>query len=192
MTHRSDEMKVGDFLDLFNSKAQEIVNKNGEYAKFLLHEKRDYKYYREEWIPLYAYICRFCVSREASIILGRERERWDAQIDGQYIEIAQALPKLAYQDRISLVNGQTLKDRIISIHLPLQFPQVIIKAIESKLEKSYPNNCILLVNVLGEYTRENDERIMKWLVGVRRRVKRGNFSKVYLVESARYKIFEIF
>jgi hypothetical protein len=72
------------------------------------------------------------------------------------------------------------------------FPQPIVREIIKKQKKIYPENCILLVLVLGEYTGEDDALVHAWLKEVRTQTSRGSFAKIFLVEMARHKLFQIF
>jgi hypothetical protein len=75
----------------------------------------------------------------------------------------------------------------------LQFPNVIVNAIELKHNKKYNDHRSLIVVVDGDYTFEDDAVIEAWLPRIRERTHQGNFKEILLVERGRQKkVFQVF
>ena len=74
----------------------------------------------------------------------------------------------------------------------LQFPGVIVDAIEKKHAKEYQDARSLVVVFGGDYSGEDDEVIYHWMSLIRRRTTRGTFKEILLVELDRRKVFTLF
>jgi hypothetical protein len=193
-------MTVGAFFRQHNEASERIVNDLAEYIKYWKAEgERDYKYIREEHTPLYAFLKHFKINDSAILHLGSEKEVWDAKVLQEneaeiIIEITQALPEDDHIFRRESMNeivvdlgSRTRHQRSVDL-----FPDPIIRAIANKHQRNYPEKRVLLVSVMGDYTEEDDLVIDEWIKEVRVASSKGNFSKIYLVDSARRKLFQIF
>ncbi|SFU21014.1 hypothetical protein [Paraburkholderia aspalathi] len=195
-------MSVGDFLARFDENSQYLANEIQELPRYLRQETRDYKYLREEHIPIRAFIRRQQIAVDAQLQLGRETEPWDARIvtkDGTEIilEVVQALPREAHHYRAAVVSNVwrlPLEDRTRHQRGIDEFPEPIMSAIRDKHKMNYPEVRVLLVSVMGEYSDEDDFVINEWLQEVREApdLGRGQFSSIYLVEMARGRLFKVF
>jgi len=164
-----------------------------ECAKMFSHKKRDDKYFQEESLPIYAYVVENNIDPNLEIVRGREKYSWDARIGNDIIlEVVQALPPKAYMVRKGLSKGLCSTEIWYHIQDEIYFPDVIVKSIQLKQKKIYPEKRILLVSVLGEYTYESDDRIFQWVSQIRRTTDRGQFAGIYLVDVSRLKIYSIF
>lgn len=193
-------MKVREFLDNFSEESQRIVDDVLEYADFLLHKGKKHKTMREEHIPIRAYLRRKDIPMDSDIELGGEAHDFDAIVTygdsgaekKEIIEIVQAMPTEEYLIRRALVHGEmNVEMRIKELNQFDSFPQPIIDAINKKHQKRYADKRILLVSVIGEHTFEDDVRVASWVPEIQRATELGNFSEIYLVETARYLIFKI-
>ncbi|WP_157774941.1 hypothetical protein [Melittangium boletus] len=193
-------MKVKEFLDRFNEESQRIVSDIFEYSKFILHKDRKYKTIREEHIPLRAYLVRKDISPDAEIELGGEAHDFDAMVtygvagaeQKEIIEVVQAVPAGEHIVRQALIQGEMSVEMRIEESKQLNaFPWPIIDAIKKKHNKMYADKRVLLVSVTGEHTLEDDEIIESWIPDIQAATMLGNFSEIYLVETARYIIFKI-
>ena len=193
-------MTVQEFLEKFSAESQRIVNDIFEYIDYTKQKTRGYKSMREEHIPIRAYILRKAIPKKAILNLGGESHDFDAKIIWndeteryeEILEVIQALPEKEYVIRHALVDGiKTLEEYNISIKQIESFPQSIIDAINKKHKKIYADKRILLVSVAGEYTYEDDKLINQWIPIIRKKTILGNFLEIFLVETARYKIFKI-
>lgn len=195
------EMSVADFIHGMRANAQFLANNLFEITAFARHDRRDYKYMREECLPLLAYLKHFNIEMDATITVPKERGEWDGRIrrrdkEDLIIEVTQALPSEAHWFREAMTAGfrwkLSLEERTRHQKGIDEFPTPIIDAIARKHCKNYKDSRILLVSIMGEYTDEDDAIIDEWLKDVRRRTEIGAFSFIYLVELARYKLFKIF
>jgi hypothetical protein len=193
-------MTVAEFLTYHGTQAERICNDMFAYIDYSRSEKkRDYKYFREEHIPIYAFLRHFNVDQNAVLYLGGEKESWDARVVGpddseKIIEITQAVARDTHLFRqestrnlVLPLEARTQHQRVID-----SFPTPIINAIAKKHEKKYAERRTLLVSVMGEYTHEDDFVIEEWIRTVRLASHVGNFNNIYLVELARRKLFQIF
>ncbi|MBY4805497.1 hypothetical protein K6W78_36560 [Burkholderia cepacia] len=194
-------MSVGDFLTRFDENSQRLANEILELPRYYRQETRDYKYLREEHIPIRAFIRRQQIAVDAQVQLGRETEPWDARIvtkDGTEIilEVVQALPREAHYYRAAAASNMwlPLEERTRHQRAIDEFPEPIIRAIRDKHKMNYPEARVLLVSVMGEYSDEDDFVIREWLNEVQKAsdLNRGQFGSVYLVEMARARLFKIF
>jgi len=193
-------MTVQEFLDQFSAKSERIVNDIFKYRDYLKQRTRGYKSMREEHIPIRAYIRRKEVPVDATLELGGEAHDFDAKIitkdehgtHEEILEVIQALPRGEHIVRHALVNGtMTLDLREREMQQLQSFPQPIIDAINMKHEREYADKRILLVSVTGEHTYEDDELIGQWIPLIRENTVLGNFVEIFLVETARYKLFKL-
>ena len=110
----------------------------------------------------------------------------------EILEVVQALPKDEHVVRHALVKGaMNMEQRELVMKQLQSFPQPIVEAINKKHKHAYADKRVLLVSVTGEHTYEDDKLINEWLPRIRAETILGNFSGIYLVETARYKIFQI-
>jgi hypothetical protein len=156
---------------------------------------------REEHIPIRAYVLRKGVPLDAILELGGEAHDFDAKIitsneqgkQKEILEVVQALPKDEHIVRHSIVNGTMNLERRILENKQLQsFPQPIIDAINNKHAHAYADKRVLLVSITGEHTYEDDELIEQWIPKIREKTILGNFTEIFLVETARYKLYKIY
>lgn len=208
-------------IDEFDAKISEMVMARmglQRYCDYLCHETREDKYLREEYLAIQSVIRHQGYPGQATIELGDEREKWDARIAGTYLfEVVQALPTNEHVIRRSVAGGEArvmvpvmdaepgepaelpitgplAKFLIQAEHAydHLQFPRVIIEAIEKKHGKQYADERTLVVVFDGDYSFEDDRIIDGWVEKVRRQSHRGTFKEVLLVELARRKVFPVF
>lgn len=193
-------MKVNDFFKICDNEAERIANDIFEYVDFILHKNRKYKAMGEEYIPLRAYLKRKNIPLDAGIELGGEAHDFDAIItykeSGEeriaIIEIVQALPVGEHLVRMAVAKGKMDEKMRLEEWKQLgSFPQPIIDAINKKHEKMYADKRTLLVSVIGEHTFEDNELINGWIADVQTKTELGNFSEIYLVETARSLIFKV-
>jgi hypothetical protein len=193
-------MTVKDFITHHDNVGERLCNDLPAYIDYWRSEKkRDYKYFREEHIPIYAFLQHFKVHQDAVLYLGSEKETWDARVvqpdeSEVIIEITQAVTPdnhlFRQQSTSTLVlplEARTRHQRAID-----SFPAPIVKAIAKKHGKKYAERRTLLISVMGEYTDEDDSVIDEWIREVRLVSHLGNFNDIYLVELARKKLFQIF
>lgn len=193
-------MTVQEFLDQFSAESQRIANDIFEYIDFLKQKKRCHKSMREEHIPIRAYVRRRAVPVDAILELGGEAHDFDARIitknargtHEEILEVVQALPKDEHIVRHMLVDGTMNKEpRELEMKQLQSFPQPIIDAINKKHQRAYADKRVLLVSVTGEHTYEDDELISQWIPQIRANTVLGNFAEIFLVETARYKLFKL-
>ncbi|WP_335915586.1 hypothetical protein [Shewanella algae] len=193
-------MKVKEFLENFSAQSQRIANDIFEYIDFLSHKKRDYKNIREEQIPLLAYIKCKKIPHDADMELGGEAHDFDAKFIyslgnvrvTQTVEIVQALPMGEHEVRLALVHGKMdVSMRLKEYEQLRSFPKPIIDAINKKHQKNYADKRVLLVSVIGEHTYEDDALIKSWIPEIRRNTFLGNFTEIFLAETARSVMFKI-
>jgi hypothetical protein len=191
---------VQQFRDTHQKNAQFLANDVISFCRFLRQENRQYKYTREEDLPLLALLRYLRIEPDAELALGRESSPIDFQIfrpDGGVlaVEVTQALPKNGHQYRKALVASPfklPLHERTLHQAGKDTFPDPIIEAISRKHEINYEGNPFLLVSVVGDYTDEDDQTIEQWVHWIEQRSELGRFSKIFLVELARRKIIELF
>lgn len=193
-------MTIQEFLDQLSADAERIANDIFEYIDFLKHTKREHKSMREEYIPIRAYVRRKEIPTDAILELGGEAYDFDAKIivrDAQgareeVLEVVQALPKNEHIVRHALVKGAMNKElRELEMQQLRSFPQPIIDAINKKHKRAYADKRVLLVSVTGEHTYEDDALINEWIPYIKANTVLGNFAEIYLVETARYKLFKL-
>lgn len=174
-----------------------------EAAKIILQDERSYKYYREEYLNLSAYLKTTKISEFyeiETIELGDEVKPWDAKLTysdrEEVIEITQAVPKYEHLVRQSLAltehgyRGLSLDLRSKNQYGIDSFPEPIIEAINKKHNKNYPERRVLIVGVLSEFAYENDDIIDSWLDYVQRKTDIGDFKSIYIIIDGK-KVFKI-
>jgi hypothetical protein len=188
------QMKVGQFKERYRAFGQNIVQDILSFSEFLFQKTEESKWIREELTPIYAYVKGVSVPDAHTICFGQKREQWDACINGnKFIEVTQVLPMNAHEERQAIATtGLTLTQMKAHRFDHLQIPNVAINQIKEKQKKNYPLNTTLLLNVLGEYSGEDDAVIEVWIKKIRRQTSRGLFSDIFLVEAARLKLFQIY
>lgn len=208
-------------IDEFDARISEMVmDRMGlrRYCGYLRHETREDKYLREEYVAIQAVIHHKGYPGHAEIELGDERETWDARINGNDLfEVVQALPANEHVIRRSVAGGESkvmapvidsetdepaellltgLPARILiqmeHAYDHLQFPRVIVEAIEKKHRKQYTDLRTLVVVFDGDYSFEEDRIVHKWVEEICQRTHRGAFKEVLLVELCRRKVFNVF
>jgi hypothetical protein len=188
------------------------------YCGYLRHETREDKYLREEYLAIQAVAHHKAYPGDATIELGDEKEQWDARIAGtDLFEVVQALPANEHVIRKSVAGGEARVVAPVSdpgpgepaelpitgplarfliqaehAHDHLQFPRVIVEAIEKKHGKRYADERTLVVVFDGDYSFEEDRIVHGWVEEIRRQTHRGAFREVLLVELARRKVFPVF
>jgi hypothetical protein len=191
---------VQQFQQHIRENAQFLANDVIAYSRFLRQEDREYKFTREEDLPLDALLRHLQIEAEAEVELGREGAPIDFKItrsDGTtlLVEVTQALPKNGHLYRQAIVArpfGLPLHERTRHQVGKDTFPDPIIDAISAKHKIGYLGNPILLVFFLGDYTDEDDYIINLWVQSIKHRVELGAFSSIFLVELARRKVIELF
>jgi hypothetical protein len=194
------KMSVNAFKNLIRQNAQFLVNNLIPFSRFLRQEDREYKFTREEDLPLYALLRHLQIESEAEIELAREGSPIDFKITRSngtilLVEVTQALPKDGHLYRQAIVArpmGLPLHERTRHQKGKDTFPSPIINAILAKHKIGYKNSPILLVFVVGDYTDEDDDIIRLWVELVNKNSQRGLFSRIFLVELARQKVIELF
>jgi len=208
-------MTIGKFKELIQTEA---ANRMGlkAYVDYIKRASRNDKYLREEYPPILAVVRAQNLPDSDTIELGNETQPWDARVNGiDVYEVIQALPEKEHEVRKAIVgDARTMVD----VHNPepgqpnklpatgaaaqmilllehandhLQFPNVIVDAINKKHKKGYADNRTLIVAVDGDYTGEDDGVIEEWLDRIRTETTLGNFKEIFLVEVARLKVFRI-
>lgn len=163
------------------------------YCEYIKHTTREDKYFREEYLPILTVVNFKQIPDNEQIELGNEIECWDARINNQDVyEIVQALPTDEHEVRRELPNGLRPVDFFIHANDHLQFPDVIVDAIEMKHAKGYTDSRSLVVTFDGAYSGEDDGVIDKWIQDIRNRTKLGVFKEILLVERDRRKVFPLF
>ncbi|MEI8373212.1 MAG: hypothetical protein WCJ35_10315 [Planctomycetota bacterium] len=172
------QMTVAEFKQLIADMAQARVSLEA-YCDYLQQKK----YLREEHLAILAVVNHKAIPGTELIELGNEREAWDARVGGKVLyEVVQALPKNEYEirkggQRTVEVEGDRVKIKFRGIasggastfvyheHASdhLQFPDVIVEAIESKHRVNYTDSRSLVVVVSGDYTSEDDAMIARWI-----------------------------
>jgi hypothetical protein len=200
MPTAASSTSVQEFLDQFSATSERIANDLIEYLGFLKHSKREYKSIREEHIPIRAYLLREGIPLDAIIELGGEAHPFDAKIrlanvaeeDSIVLEVVQALPVNEHRVRHALVKGRMDEElRELEKEQLQSFPLPIIEAIRKKHSRSYADKRVLLVSVTGEHTGEDDKLIEEWIQVTRQNTSLGKFVAIFLVETARYKLFKL-
>lgn len=205
----------------FNQKITSMVSTRMSletYPRYLQHKSREDKYLHEKYLAIQAVVRHKGYSDDIEIELGNEKEQWDARISGtDLFEVVQALPRDEHVIRKSVAGGKVeffvpvddpiegesrsvpLDDRNARIMIQLnhssnhlQYPGVIIDAIEKKHDKQYTDRRILVVVFDGDYSFERDDIIDGWLIEIRGRTNQGKFDEILLVELARQKVFVLF
>lgn len=208
-------------IDEFNAKISEMAMARmglERYCGYLRHETREDKYLREEYIAIQAVARHKRYPGHTTIELGDEREKWDARIaESDLFEVVQALPANEHVIRRSVAGGEARVMAPVSdpepgepAELPitgplarfliqtehaydhLQFPRVIVEAIEKKHGKKYADERTLIVVFDGDYSFEEDRIVHGWIDEIGRQTHRGTFKEVLLVELARRKVFPVF
>lgn len=192
------ELSISDFISYVNDSVEDIFYDNPLHtAKFLLQDEREYKYLREEYIPLKAYILMNNYNNGV-VKLGKEVEPWDAIIshDGlcEVIEITQALPHFEHQTRKALassmsgVKGMSLQLRSKQQATLDYYPRYIVDAINDKHTKKYDEPRVLLVCILFEFLQDDNELLASALNYVKKKTDIGNFKSIYLVVDGKHCI----
>lgn len=208
-------------IDEFDAKILEMAMARmglKRFCGYLRHKTHEDKYFREEYLAIQAVVHHRRFPRHAVIELGDEREMWDARVAGtELFEVVQALPTNEHVIRRSIAGeamvimthvinpkpGEPAKLPITGpvsrfliqtehAHDQLQFPRVIVEAIEKKHEKQYADERTLIVVFDGDYSFEEDRIVHGWVEAIRRQTHRGTFKEVLLVELARRKVFPVF
>lgn len=210
-------MTIDEFNTMIDAMAMDRMSL-ARYSAYLQHETREDKYLREEYLSIQAVVRHKGYHGDTTIELGDEREKWDARVGGvDLFEVVQALPKGEHVIRKSIAGSETRV--MLPVNDPeagepteepaidslarfltqldhaqdhLQFPDVIIKAIDKKHAKKYADERSLIVVFDGDYSFEEDENVYKWIEEIRRRAHRGAFKEILLVELARRKVFPLF
>ncbi|WP_172459681.1 hypothetical protein [Komagataeibacter rhaeticus] len=114
--------------------------------------------------------------------------------DSLFIEVSRAAPDDDHVYRRMLSDGgyRTIADQYFHAISLQKVPDIIVERINKKLLKEYPKGTVLLISVSGDATYEDDDVVQGWLPKIRRSVKLGSFSAIYIVEEARSKLFKIF
>ena len=195
---KSVEMSIAEFL----VKIQDLNRRLSQNVLDLVDywdNHRGYKYIREEYGVIREYIRKENIDPKSRIFLGNGNNGLDAKItfpDGKElnIEVTQALPQDSHKIRQLMTKRGSLSIEHKTLYQKGkdEFPDPIVKAINRKVEKEYPDNTILLVSIMGEYSEESSPLIGLWLDVVRNRCEPGNFSHIYLVEIARSTFFDVF
>jgi hypothetical protein len=189
---RSVVMTIDEFRVMIMELAQARMGLTA-YRDYLRQKTRPDKYLREEYLPILAVVDHRQLPGSEQIELGDEKQGWDARIGGTALfEVVQALPEKEYEIRKAVAAGQAgpaMQFAHASDHV--QFPEVIVRAIDSKHAKNYTDQRTLIVSFDGDYSLEDDEVIRGWVQAVQQRTTRGAFQEILLVELARRKVYEL-
>ncbi|HEA17709.1 MAG TPA: hypothetical protein ENH88_14965 [Pseudoalteromonas prydzensis] len=156
-------------------------------VKFLMQDTREYKYLREEFVILARYIKDIRKSYDGQIELGEEKERWDAKIDSELIEITQAIPKYEYETRKALAftihqyRGLSLDLRTKHQQGVDSFSKVIVSSINAKHDKEYSEPRVLLIGALFEFFNNDELILAKSIQYVKENTILGIFSSIYII-----------
>jgi hypothetical protein len=180
---------VKEFIAYVNNSLESIYVGQLPYhsVKFLMQDTREYKYLREEFILLERYIKAIRKSYDGQIELGEEKERWDAKIDSELIEITQAVPKFEYETRKALAftihqyRGFSLDLRTKHQQGVDSFSNVIVSSINAKHDKKYPEPRVLLVGTLFEFFNNDELILSKSIQFVKENTMLGIFSSIYII-----------
>jgi hypothetical protein len=185
-------MTIDEFRAMIMEMAQARMGLSA-YRDYVQQTTRPDKYLREEYLPILAVVDHLRLPGSEQIELRDEKEEWDARIGGTALfEVVQALPEKEYEIRKAVGAGQA-RPAMQFAHAGdhLQFPEAIVRAIDSKHAKNYADERTLIVSFDGDYSFENDGVIRGWVQAVRKRAKLGRFKEILLVELARRKVFEL-
>jgi len=181
---------VGQFRDDLDAMAAARMGLT-QYRDFLDHRTRDDKRLREELLPILAVVRWLDLQDDEVIELGGETEDFDARIRGEPYEVVQALPEDEHEVRRSLCKGQSPYIYLKHSADHLQFPEVVIDAIDRKHEMHYSDKRHLAIAFDGDYSEEDDRVIDSWIAKVREKSHLGRFRSILLVERARLKVFSV-
>jgi hypothetical protein len=191
-------MTIAEFRQMISDMAQERV-RPAVHADYLKHKRmpdktNPHKYLREEYLPIMAVLNERRVPEDQQIELGDEKQNWDARIaEAELWEVVQAVPKDEHAIRLEIASGGASPATYLEHSQDhLQFPRVIVEAIESKQAKRYADQRTLIVAFDGDYSFEDDDVIRGWIEEVRRVSSRRTFKNILLVERARLKVFKVF
>ena len=186
-------MTIAQFKELIDQMGSDRMGL-AEFGDYLSHKTRDDKYLREEYLPLLAVVRHKKIADTEQVELGQEKEPWDARISGHDLyEVTQALPEKEHEQRREIAaGGQSPVTMFVHAADALQFPGVIVDAIEKKHAKEYQDTRSLVVVFGGDYSSEDDEVVHHWMSLIRRQTTRGAFKEILLVELDRLKVFTLF
>jgi hypothetical protein len=210
-------MTIDEFHEMITEMAMARMGLE-RYCGYLRHDTRKDKYLREEYLAILAVVRHKGYRGGATIELGDEKQNWDARVCGtDLLEVVQALPAEEHVIRKAVAGGEAKVMLPVSdpepgepaelpatgplarflmlaghAHDHLQFPRVIIEAIEMKHGKKYSDERTLVVVFDGDYSFEEDRVVLGWVDETRRRTHRGTFKEILLVELARRKVFPLF
>lgn len=184
-----ESSSVKEFISYVNKSLESIYVGQLPFhaAKFLMQDTREYKYLREEFIILASYIKDIRKSYDGQIKLGEEKERWDAKIDSELIEITQAVPKYEYETRKALAStihqyrGFSLDLRTKHQQAVDSFSKVIVSAINAKHDKKYPEPRVLLIGALFEFFECDEFILNKSIQYVKENTTLGIFSSIFIL-----------
>jgi hypothetical protein len=191
-------MTIDQFRQIILDMAQERTGLEA-YGDYLKHKRlpdktNPHKYLREEYLPILAVLDDKKIPGDEEIELGDEKQEWDARVSKtELFEVVQAVPANEHEIRLEIASGGARPEthaKHDNDHL--QFPGVIVEAIDSKHAKHYTDQRTLIVAFDGDYSFEDDDVIRGWVDEVRRRTTRGTFKEILLVERARLKVFRLF
>lgn len=176
------------------------------YGPYLRQKKRPDKYLREEYLAIQAVVLHKKFSGDVEIELGNEKEAWDARIGRtELFEVVQALPAEEHVIRCAVASGKA--EEMLPVEEPkdgepakmpltgplaqflvqvqhacdhLQFPKVIVDAINQKHDTRYIDQRTLIVVFDGDYSFEEDKVVQAWVSEIRRRTTRGAFKEILL------------
>ena len=146
-----DTYKAKDFCKTISEIIDNFTLK--DKSNFTYGASRDYKILREEYFIIMLYLEKILKNDDAEVILGKKTKRWDAQINGETIEVTIAVDKNEHLVRKMLsanyplplsylTNDQIAKDTILL---------TILESIKKKMEKNYGDNRILIVSTQREF-----------------------------------------
>ena len=187
-----DQLTVSEFHNYVTSSLSLIFNDLPYHSsKFLLQDERQYKYLREEYVPLMVYTRSRNYSDSDFIKLGKEIEPWDAKLlcgdSTEIVEITQAYPQFEYETRKALafsihgVKGMSLKLRKKHQQALDYYPRSIVEAIEAKHKKEYKEPRVLLISVLLEFLQDDEDLLQLTLDYLKKATSLGNFKAMYLI-----------
>jgi hypothetical protein len=186
-------MTIDEFHKMITRMVMERTASPRAYADYIRHKTRPDKYLHEEYLAIQAVVVHKGYPGTTTIELGDEKQPWDARVGGtDLFEVVQALPQDEHEIRRQLPSSVRPFTYLMHAKDHLQFPQVIIDAIELKHGKVYTDSRTLIVAFDGDYSFEEDENIHRWVTAIREKTYRGVFKEILLVEVARRKAFPVF
>jgi hypothetical protein len=186
------KMKITDFKHQYNEAAAAFLAGGlDSFSLFLKHKIDGAKQFREELTAIYGFVVTTETPDTEDIVIGGEKENFDAQVGGSILEVVRALPESEHVLRKQVAEGTVPQSTFQSTiqHSPQRLAELISGALIKKQKKHYSDKRILLISVDGEETQEDDQAVNDALSIVRTNATHEPFVSVWIVETARRKAF---